>query len=417
MTTLEVSGASPAAPRAASIPPSCLHDAFRATAEWERVNQRRALRLHVGEPGFGPPRAAVEALGDAAREGRTSYTSAEGLDELRVALAAKLNRENGHRTSHERIFVSPGSAQGLTALMLSLASPGDEILLPEIHWPNHLQQALIAGFRPRFYALDDAFRADPAAVADAASERTRVVLYNTPSNPTGAVLDRDRQAQLLEVARAHGWQVISDEAYEHFVYDGTHHSMAALEAHLPEEERIVHSAFTFSKSYAMTGYRMGYIAVPHARAGSALCVVQEGSIVSPPTPVQAAALAALADEGAPARNHAAVRANRDSALPALVEAGALRGLPSGGWYALLDLRAFGVGAEEFTARLLADHGTAVALGRGFCLRPELDAAARVVGVGESPAARHLVRIAFCGDGEQLAVGVERLLSAVRGPRR
>ncbi|GGO94249.1 pyridoxal phosphate-dependent aminotransferase [Wenjunlia tyrosinilytica] len=417
-STLEVGGARPPASvsRAGSIPPSCLHDAFRSAQAWELANGRPSIRLHVGEPAFAPPPAAVEALGAAAREGRTAYTSAEGMDPLREALAEKLERENGHRTRYDRIFITPGSCQGLAALMQSVANPGDEILLPRIHWPIHLQQALLAGLRPRFYRLDADFRPDLEALEDAGSERTRMILVNTPSNPTGAVLERPFLEAVLDVARRRGWQVLSDEAYEHFVFEGEHVSMASLERDVPEEERLVYSTYSFSKSYAMTGYRLGYVAVPNAAAGDALRVVQEASIVSPPTPVQYAALAALSDPDATARNHEAVRACRDRSLPRLVEAGLLRRVPEGGWYALLDLAPTGLDAEEFSARLLAEHGTAIAPARGFALRPELDADGRVVAVTEDPRLSTLVRVAFCGDGDQLETGVDRLVALATGGR-
>ncbi|MFF7243007.1 pyridoxal phosphate-dependent aminotransferase [Embleya sp. NPDC008237] len=416
MSTFEMSAAHPAVSRAASIPPSCLHDVFRSAQAWELVHRRAPIRLHVGEPAFGPPIEAIEALGAAAREGRAAYTSAEGMIELREALAAKLASENGHDTGPDRVFVAPGSCQGLAALMQSMAEPGAEILLPEIHWPIHLQQALLAGLRPRFYPLDRDFRPDPDSLADAGSEHTRLILVNTPANPAGVVLDEPFLRDVLHIARRRGWRIISDEAYEHFVFEGEHVSMASLERDVPERERLVHSAFSFSKSYAMTGYRLGYIAVPHAEAASALRVVQEASIVAPPTPVQYAALAALGVPQAAARNRETVRANRDRALPGLVAAGLLGRVPPGGWYALLDVASVGLDAEVFAAELLAEHGTAVAPGRGFALRPTVDAQCRVTDIGHSPRSHGLLRIAFCGDGDLLAAGVERVLAAARGGR-
>ncbi|MFE5328107.1 pyridoxal phosphate-dependent aminotransferase [Embleya sp. NPDC056575] len=416
MSTFETSAAPLAVSRAASIPPSCLHDVFRSAEVWERTHRRAAIRLHVGEPAFAPPSEAVEALGAAARDGRAAYTSAEGMIELREALAAKLATENGHHTAPDRVFVSPGSCQGLAALMQSMADPGDEILLPEIHWPIHLQQALLAGLRPRFYPLDRDFRPDVDSLADAGGADTRLILLNTPSNPAGVVLDEPFLRAVLDLARRRRWRIISDEAYEHFVFEGTHVSMAALERDVPERERLVHSAFSFSKSYAMTGYRLGYIAVPNERAASALRVVQEASIVAPPTPVQYAGLAALGAPGAAARNRETVRANRDLALPDLVAAGLLGRVPPGGWYALLDLASVGLDADVFAAELLAEHGTAVAPGRGFALRPILDAQCRVTGLGQSPRSHGLLRIAFCGDGELLRAGVERLLTTASGGR-
>lgn len=394
---------------AGSIPPSCLHEVFRTAEARELTTGQPVIKLHVGEPYFPPPVAAVEAVVAAVREGRTAYTAAEGLLELRAAIVEKLETDNGHRTDPDRVFVSPGSCQGLAALLQSMVHPGDEILLPELHWPIHLQQCLLAGFRPVFYPLDRRYRPDLDGIASVASPRTRAILVNTPANPTGAVVETAGLRDLLATAYAHDWQVISDEAYEHFHYTGAHVSLAALERDVPEPERRVFSTFSFSKSYAMTGYRLGYVVTPNRAAARALRVVQEASIVSPATPVQFAGLAVVSDPTAGPANGALVRANRDRALPALRAAGLLADLPDGGWYAMLDVGQTGLTADDFAGRLLDTHGVSVAPGRGFALRPELDEAGRVTATTASPAAQTLLRLAFCGDPELLDVGVRRLV--------
>lgn len=394
---------------AGSIPPSCLHEVFRTAEARERTTGRPVTKLHVGEPYFPPPPAAVEALVAAVRDGRTAYTSAEGMPALREALATKVVEHNGHRTAPDRIFVTPGSCQGLAALFQSLAHPGDELLLPDLHWPIHLQQCLLAGFRPVFYPLDDRYRPDLDRLAELASPRTRAVLVNTPANPTGAVPDADQQKAILELAHHHGWQVVSDEAYEHFSYDGGHLSLGSLERDVPERDRRVHTTFSFSKSYAMTGYRLGYVVTPNQAAAAALRVVQEASIVGPSTPVQYAGIAALEDPTTGHVNGELVRANRDRTLPALRAEGLLACLPAGGWYAMLDVRRTGLRATEFAARLLATRHVSVAPGGGFALRPELDPAGRVRSVAASADADRLVRLAFCGDPDQLDIGVRGLV--------
>ncbi|GGW20697.1 aminotransferase [Streptomyces capoamus] len=401
------------APRAATIPPSCLHAVFRAAEERERTTGRPVVKLHVGEPYFPPPREVALAVEQAVRDGRTAYTSAEGMTALREALAVKLETENGHRTSAERVFVTPGSCQGLAALFQSLARPGDELLMPELHWPIHLQQVLLAGFRPVFYPLGPGYRPDPDALRAAVTPRTRAVLVNSPANPTGAVLDAGTLRAVLDVARTHDLSVISDEAYEHFVYDGEHVSFASLESGVPEEERRVFSTFTFSKSLAMTGYRLGYVVTPNETSARALRVVQEASIIGPSTPVQYAGLTALKAQDAARANARMVRANRDRALPALREAGLLAELPQGGWYAVLDIASTGVDAETFAAGLLDTHEVGVAPAAGFALRPVLADDGRVLSADPAPEARTLVRLAFCGDPAELDTGVARLLAHVR----
>jgi aspartate aminotransferase len=186
--------------------------------------------------------------------------------------------------------------------------------------------------------------------------------------------------------------------------------MAALEAGLPSTERRVFSTFTFSKSYAMTGYRLGYVAVPHARAARALRAVQEASIVAPSTPVQHAGLAALASRRALDQNRAAVQAGRDLIVDYLAGTSLLRHVPAGGWYALLDVGETGLDAEGFAARFLREHDVAVAPGSGFALRPVVTRDGGVSAVDAAASARTLIRVAFCGDLDLLASGLERLVA-------
>ncbi|MBO4206023.1 pyridoxal phosphate-dependent aminotransferase [Micromonospora echinofusca] len=394
------------ATHAQSIPPSCVHDVYRSVNAWAARTGRPVARLDVGEPHFTPPLAVIEALAAAVRDGRTGYTPAEGLPVLRERLAAKLVEHNGHDTVAERVLVTPGASQGLSALMQSVTDPGDEILLPALHWPIHLQQSLLAGLRPRFYPLDDEYRPDLDALATMGNERTRVLLTNTPSNPTGCVYDADLQAALLELARRNDWLVIADEAYEDFVYSGRHVSMAALERDVPPAERRVFSVYSYSKSFAMTGYRLGYVATPNAAHAATLQVVQEASILSSPTPVQYAGLAALDAMSEVADNRERLRSARDALAP-LAELGLIPRVPAGGWFALVDIDGLGTTADAFAAALLERDAVAVAPARGFALRPVITAG-RVARVDADPASEHLVRIAFCGEPTQVSEAARRI---------
>jgi aspartate aminotransferase len=398
---------------ASTIPSSELHRVFRDADDRERDHGTSITKLHVGEPYFTPPPDVAQALARAVRDGRTMYTAAEGLLELREQLADKLARDNGIDTDVSRIFVTPGSSQGLAALMQAIAEPGAEILLPELHWPIHLQQAMLAGLRPVFYPLGPDYRPDPDSVLAVATPNTRVLLVNSPANPTGAVLDVTTLRALFEIARERRWQVISDEAYEHFVYDGEHVSLASLERDVPVEERLVHSTYTFSKSLAMTGYRLGYLATANDRVARAVRIVQEANLIAMSTPVQYAGLAALAQSDQVRANRAMVLANRDAVTPALREAGLLAAPPAGGWYALLDVRSTGLGAEEFTRRLLDATNVAVVPGTGFAELPRLDARGRVTSTLPAPRSRYLIRIALCVAPHVLQSGVDRLLEFAR----
>lgn len=394
---------------AQSIPPSCVHDVYRSVNDWMARTGRDVVRLDIGEPHFTPPLAVREALAAAVRDGRTSYTPAEGLPALRERLAEKLTVQNGHDTAPELVLVTPGASQGLSALMQSITDPGDEILLPVFHWPIHLQQSLLAGLRPRCYPLDAEHRPDLDALAAMGGERTRVLLVNTPANPTGCVYDPELLAQLLELARRNDWLVIADEAYEDFVYDGYHVSMALLERDVPPAERRVFTVYSYSKSFAMTGYRLGYVATPNACFARTLQVVQEASILSSPTPVQYAGLAALDATEELAGNRDRVRSARDSLAP-LADLGLLPRTPAGGWFALVDVGRLGVTADEFASALLERDAVSVAPARGFALRPVTTADGTVTRVDADPATEHLLRLAFCGDPAAVRDAAARIAS-------
>ena len=202
------------------------------------------------------------------------------------------------------MVVTPGSTEALIASMEIALHPGDDILLPEIYWPNYVQQTLLASARPVFYPLGAGYQPDVEGVRRAITPKTKAILINSPSNPTGAVIPEATLRALYAIAREHDLWIISDEAYEDIVFDATQVSPASFERDLPEEERRVFSLYTFSKSYAMTGFRLGYIAAPslldrhHARGRSRSRIV-----ASTATPIQWGGIAALLDEK-PDRAHA-----------------------------------------------------------------------------------------------------------------
>lgn len=393
--------------RTTGIPPSSLHKVFRDVQSWEHAIGRDAVGLHVGEPGYRPSTRVVEALCGAARSGHTRYTSAEGHPELITALRSKLRSRNDIDTSPEHIMVTPGSAQGLAALFQALTVSGDIVLLPELHWPVHLQQALLQGLRPVFYPLTADHRPDLSGIRALDTHHARLIVLNSPANPTGAVIPKEDLAELLDLASERDWLVISDEAYEDFVYEGRHVSPAAMENHLEPSRRRVFSAFSFSKSYAMTGYRLGYVVAPNDHWAKAIRTSQEPTILSPVTPVAYAGMAALEDRRTLEENQAFMRHNRDVLLPPLCEAGLLRALPEGGWYAVLDIESTGLGAEKFARQLLDEYGVGVAPMGGFATRPRDGS-----WLGTDPALTHCVRISFCGPPERLESGVHSIIEFV-----
>src|SRR5581483_6165725 len=186
-----------------------------------------------------------------------------GLTSLRELIAAKVVERNGFECRPDEVVVTTGACGGLHACLLALLDPGDELLVPDPGWTTMVPMSIAAGVTPVGYALDRSrgFALDPGAVEARIGPRTRAIVVNSPSNPTGAVASREALAAVLGLAARHGLWLISDECYEELVFDGEHVSPAAL----GERERVI-SVFSFSKSYAMTGWRVGYLTAPPAVA-------------------------------------------------------------------------------------------------------------------------------------------------------
>jgi aspartate aminotransferase len=377
------------------IPESVLHTTHQRGENAERRGIS-LCRLDVGEPAFRAPPAAQAALVESLGNGNTSYTSVAGTLELREGLVEKLGSANDIDTTTDRLLVTPGSSYAIATIMLAVCEPGDEVLLPEVFWPIYAQAAAIAGIAVSTYPLGPGYQVDPEKLFGAATERTRLVVVNSPANPTGAVCPADASAAITSWARYRGKWVIGDEAYEHFVYDGGRHvALAATEREVDPGERRVFSVHTFSKGYGMTGYRIGYAAAPNDKAARLLRRVAEGTIIAPSTPIQYAAAAALRDLDAPRQAADHVRGVRDAALTDAVAAGLLDQLPPAGWYAMVDISGTGCGSTEFSERLLNEHQVLVAPGSAFAAPGSADP--------------RKVRVAFCGDRDTTVEGMRRLI--------
>jgi aspartate aminotransferase len=405
--------------RSQQVPFSPIRAMFRLADELERAGGGPVIRLHVGDPDFRAPEAVVGATSRAMLEGRTHYPPSVGIEELRAALAEKLRSRNGLAASPDQVVVAPGSTEALVAAMETALDPGDEILLPEIYWPNYLQQALLASARPAFYPLGAGYQPDPDGARRAVTSRTRALLVNSPGNPTGAVIPEATLRALYDLACEKDLWLLSDEAYEDIVFDARHVSPGSFERDRPESERRVFSFYTFSKSYAMTGFRLGYVVAPSPRTGTLLRKVQEPLIGSTSMPTQWGGLEALRDREPIERMRDAYRRRRDLAVSVLRPPGLVDYTPEGAFYILADISSTGLDADEFAARLLREHRVSVAPASGFALVPELAPDGLPVGAMTPggapeypilPRARGRVRIAFCVSEEELREGLRRLVT-------
>src|SRR5690606_32772281 len=217
------------------------------------------LRLEVGQPDRIPPDHIRQAMADSVMAGETKYTPNAGIPELREACAAKLRIVNGIEVEPSQVLVTAGSMQGLSLAILGLTTAGDEILVPDPGWPNYDMAARIACTRPVAYPLDaeNGYLPDPATIEPLITDRTRMLIVNSPSNPLGTVIDRSHLEQLCELADRYDLWLLADECYDQIVFEA---DVAPSVAPL-SPDRVV-SVHSFSKTYAMTGLRVAYVSGP-----------------------------------------------------------------------------------------------------------------------------------------------------------
>ena len=248
------------------------------------------INLSVGEPDFNTPHHIKEVAHKAIDENFSRYSPVPGYAAIREAICQKLLRENGLAYDAAQITVSNGAKQAVCNAVMALASEGDEVIIPAPYWVSYPQMVLLAGAKPVFVeaTIEQDFKITPAQLEAAITERTRALILCSPSNPTGSVYSAAELAALAEVLRQHEQvTVISDEIYEHINYVGKHESIAQFEG-MKERSIIVNGV---SKAYAMTGWRIGYIAAPEWIVKG--CNKLQGQYTSGPCSVsQMAALAA-----------------------------------------------------------------------------------------------------------------------------
>lgn len=321
------------------------------------------IHLEVGEPDFPTPEHVVEAAYEAARAGRTRYAPNAGLPELREALADKVIRRNGYGVRPDQVVVTQGGVQALYLVLLALLEPGDEVLLPDPAWPDFRMIAHLLGARVLPYPLvaEGNFLPRLEDLERLVTPRTRAILVNSPSNPLGAVVPRDLVETLLTFARQRGLWFISDEVYDEVVFDDAFVSAGAV---ADPSDRLV-SVYSFSKVYAMTGWRVGYLVAPTDMA-KLLTGMQEPIISCVNTPAQVAALAAVSGPQEVVRQmRDAYQTRRDELLATLDREGLPSSRPSGAFYVWTDVSEANVPSMELARSLIEHEHVAVAPGSAF----------------------------------------------------
>ncbi|MFJ5697691.1 pyridoxal phosphate-dependent aminotransferase [Arthrobacter sp. NPDC093139] len=352
-----------------------------------------AVVLSIGEPGFPLPRHVLDAGMACLDRDETNYTPNAGIPALREALAARFREQSGTDIGADRVYVVAGAQQGLHMAMSLLLAPGDEILVPNPGYPTFAMTSRLLHAVPVRYPLYPEYDFQPRIedVEALITDRTRVLMLNSPSNPLGAVLAEDVTRQLVELAQRHDLWIISDECYEAFTYDVPHVSPARFDSDVPGQARVF-TSLTLSKTYGLTGLRIGGLVCPPGLE-QRMNNVMESIVSCVASPSQYAALAALTgpqDYVVQARAH--YRANRDAAS-AILRA---KGIPflsaQGAFYLWADVsHVSGGDVRTWVRTFLAEAGVSFAPGTAFG------------SIGEG-----WIRIALCSSPEGLVEGVSRL---------
>lgn len=369
-------------PFAESVQPSGIREIFDLA--WGKPDM---LHLEVGEPDFATPLHIVEAAFEAARR-HSGYTGTVGLPILRDAVVERLKRVHRIDVPLERVMITSGAAQAIAAIIYAMASEGDEVLVPDPGWPNCEMAIAGRGAIPVRYALPASrgFVPDPQEVASLITSRTKLLVICSPSNPTGTVIPPEVIEELVGVAREHDVLVLSDEVYDEVVFDGRGPQTAM---HYSDDD--VAAVWSCSKTYAMTGWRVGYTVVPSWLVRP-LTLIQEGSVTCVAEPCQAAAIEALTGpQHVVAEMRDAYERRRNVLLGLLRDAGIECVVPSGAFYLMLPLAE---GADARKAAIdLVSRGVAVAPGTAF-----------------GDVARSALRISLAASEETITRATERILS-------
>ncbi|MCS5497606.1 aminotransferase class I/II-fold pyridoxal phosphate-dependent enzyme [Cnuibacter physcomitrellae] len=373
------------APAADAMPRSGIRRVMDAAWKLDRP----VIGLHVGEPSFDPPTHVVAAAEAAYETGDTHYTPNAGVGALRSAIADKLRSHNGLEVSPDQVVVTAGGAQALHVAFTATLTAGDEVLIPDPGWPNYTMAVGLLQAVPVGYSLrpENGFMPDFEELERLVTPRTRLIVVNTPSNPLGSVMSAEVVEALVRFADRHDIWLLSDECYDALTYEAVHTSPARFDG----QGRVL-SAFSFSKTYAMTGVRVGYL-VSAPEFAPTLAKLQEPMIACVNAPAQAAALAALTgpqDEVVAMRE--VYRTRRDAVMAALDTLGIHYLTPHGAFYLWLDVSDRTDGdVATWAVRLLENEYVAVAPGTAF-----------------GPVGEGWIRLSLAADTDDLLEGVRRI---------
>lgn len=352
----------------------------------------------LGEPDFVTSKNIIDAACRALQDGQTHYTPNAGILPLRQAIAKKLKNKNNVDVDPEReVMVTAGGMEALMLAMMVVLDPGDEIIVSDPFWTNHPSQVLMIGAIPRFVKVyeEDGFIYNCENVKKAINKNTKAILINSPANPTGGVADKKTLEELARIAIEHDLIVITDEVYQHLIYEDTEFVSIASIPGMKDRTVIIDS---FSKAYAMTGWRIGYAAGCEEIIQN-MVKLHENVVSCINTPSQYAAIEAL--EGP--QDYLKYMLDKYTARRKLIVEGinSIENLscikPKGAFYAFVNISKTGKTSEEFAVDLLKNTGVVVVPGSGF---------------GE--AGEGFVRISYATSEEKIIEGLRRMKGFVEG---
>lgn len=368
-----------------------------------KANEMRKQGIDVigfgtGEPDFDTPDFVKEGAIEALKEGKTKYTPSAGIPELRDAVAQKLKEQNKIDYRPSEVIITPGAKMGLYEIFSVILNPGDEVIVPAPYWVSYTEQIKLCDSIPitPMTSEENGFVLTVDILEENLSENTKAVVINTPSNPTGAVIPRKELEEIADFCVANNILIISDECYEEFSYDEEHVSIASL------GEEVKNTTFTvgaFSKSYSMTGWRLGWVAAPEIYT-KAIATMQGQTASNPTSFAQYGALKALKDKGKfPAMMREEFRKRKDYIVEELNSIEGIKCIkPEGAFYVFPNISSYIKGDIkndiDFASYLLEEAKVAVVPGSAF-------------------GAEGYIRMSYATSMENIKEGINRIKEALK----
>jgi len=384
--------------RAASLAPS-LTLAIDSKAKEMKARGEDVVGFGAGEPDFDTPQHIKDAAAKALAEGFTKYTPSSGIPELRQAIADKFKRENGLSYKPSQIIVSCGGKHSCYNVILATCEEGDEVIIPAPYWLSYPEMVKLAAATPVILPTSDKteFKVTPAQLREAITPRTRLFILNSPSNPTGSVYTPDEVKALGDVCVERGVLILSDEIYEHLLYDGAvHRSVASFSQAHYDHTIVVHG---FAKAWSMTGWRLGFLAAPEPIA-KAIDAIQSHSTSNPTSFAQKGAVAALTGSQEHLKGWLAEYSKRRSFAHAKLNS--MPGITcvnaKGAFYLFPNISGTGLKSADFCAKLLEQQKVAAVPGVAF-------------------GADDYLRISYATSLANIEKGLDRMDQFVRGLKR